>query len=223
VEVSAGARAPDRFETAARERVSWALLSLAVFGAPVVGAPATDEARRLPALPAVDWTVPALHTTGLFVGMRVTEAYLWPAPFAETELELMADRYREAYTRRPIFDPNQRAFEWDGDRWTINLIGHGLLGSELYYRPRRCGASVLGAFAFAAGSSLVWEYVFEANAVRPSAFDLGYTPVIGLVLGEARHAGYFAAGSISNRALRGFVRALLDPFGEIERGLGAGC
>jgi hypothetical protein len=199
------------------------LLSVALFGTPVVEAAKTDEPRPFAEQPAVDWTTPSLHTGGLFLGMRATEAYLWPDPFAETDVDRIFDHYREAYTRRPIFDPNQRAFEWDGDRWTINLIGHGLLGSELFYRPRRCGASVLGAFAFAAGSSLVWEYVFEANAVRPSGLDLAYTPVIGLVLGEARYAGYSAAGSISNRTLRGFVRAVLDPFGEIERALGAGC
>jgi hypothetical protein len=171
----------------------------------------------------VDWTVPVLHTGGLFVGMRATEAYLWPHPFAETDPDLIFEHYREAYTRPPLFDPERRAFEWDGDHWTLNVIGHGLLGSELYFRPRRCGASVLGALAFAAGSSVFWEYVVEANGVRPSALDLVYTPLAGIVLGEARYAGYTVAGAIANRTWRGVVRAVLDPFGEVERALGAPC
>jgi hypothetical protein len=98
-----------------------------------------------------------------------------------------------------------------------------LLGSELYFRPRRCGAGVPFALAFATGSSIVWEYVMEANGVRPSALDLVYTPLAGIVLGEARYAGYTAAGAISSPTLRGVVRAVLDPFGEIERALGAPC
>jgi len=159
----------------------------------------------------------------LFIGMRATEAILWPEPFAETDPGVWFDHYREAYTRPPLFDRHERAFEWDGDRWTLNVFGHGLLGSELYFRPRHCGASVLGSLAFAAGASVVWEYGFEANSVRPSGLDLVYTPLAGVVLGEARYVGYAAAGSISDRTLRGVVRALLDPFGEIERALGAPC
>lgn len=179
--------------------------------------------RGLPAPEPVNWTVPSLHTAGLFVGMRATEAYLWPSPFAETDPDVIWGHYREAYTRPPLFDRSERAFEWDHDHWTLNVIGHGLLGSELYYRPRRCGAPVLGALAFAAGSSVVWEYAFEANGVRPSALDLAYTPLAGLVLGEARYAAHSAAGSISNPTLRAVLRTLLDPLGEFERGLGAPC
>ena len=200
-------------------------LSLAVFGTPTPGAEPPAAPRQIPQEqePAVDWTVPALHTTGLFLGMRATEAYLWPAPFAETDLSVIGRHYREAYTHPPVFDRHQRAFEWDGDHWTLNVVGHGLLGSELFYRPRRCGASMLEAFAFAAASSAVWEYVFEANGVRPSALDLTYTPLVGLVLGEARHAGYTAAARIPNRTLRGILKGVLDPFGEFERALGAQC
>lgn len=171
----------------------------------------------------VPWSVPTLHTAALFTGMRITEAVIWPEPFAETDLGEIGRHYREAYTRLPLFDPNARAFEWDGDHWTLNVVGHGLLGSELYFRPRHCGASLLGSLAFAAGASAVWEYGFEANGVRPSGLDLVYTPLAGFVIGEMRYAGYRAAGGISDRTLRGVVRILLDPFGEIERAVGAPC
>jgi hypothetical protein len=164
-----------------------------------------------------------LHTTALFVIMRTTEAVLWPTPFADTRPRVWLDGYEQAFTRPPLFDPDERAFEWDHDHYTINVFGHGLLGSELYYRPRRCGASPLEAFAFAAAASAVWEYAFEANGVRPSALDLTYTPLSGLVFGEARYQGWSAAGGIGDRTLRGFVRAVLDPLGEFERAFGARC
>jgi len=168
-------------------------------------------------------SVPALHTAALFTGMRVTEAVLWPEPFAETDLGEVGRHYREAYTRPPLFDPDRRAFEWDGDHWTLNVVGHGLLGSELFFRPRRCGASLLSSLAFAAGASAVWEYAFEASGVRPSALDLAYTPLAGFVFGEARYLGYRAASGISNRTLKSVVRIILDPFGEIERVGGSPC
>src|SRR5688572_740935 len=200
--------------------VSASVLTLALTQAAVV--PVSREAsREVPR--EVPWSVPALHTAALFTGMRVTEAVLWPEPFAETDLGEIGRHYREAYTRPPLFDPDRRAFEWDGDHWTLNVVGHGLLGSELYFRPRHCGASVFGALAFAAGASAIWEYGFEANGARPSALDLAYTPLAGFVIGEARFVGYRAAGGISDRTLRSVVRILLDPFGEIERAAGSPC
>lgn len=171
----------------------------------------------------VVWDVPVLHTLGLFTTMRATEAVLWPTPFADLNPNSWLKGYERAFSRPPVFDPYQHPFEWDGDHWTINLLGHGLLGAELYYRPRRCGASVLEAFAFAASASAVWEYAFEGNAVRPSALDLAFTPLSGLLLGEARQIGWSAAGGIGNRTWRGIVRAILDPLGEIERGIGTSC
>lgn len=155
--------------------------------------------------------------------MRATEAYLWPDPFAETRPRIWLEHYREAFTKPPLFSTREAAFEWDHDHWTINVVGHGLLGSELFYRPRRCGASPLASLAFAAGASAVWEYVFEANGVRPSAVDLTYTPLAGFVLGEARYIGWTAANRIADRTLRAFLQVVLDPLGELERGLGSPC
>ncbi|MFZ5894292.1 MAG: DUF3943 domain-containing protein [Myxococcota bacterium] len=177
-----------------------------------------DESRR-----TVELWVPFAHTSALFVGMRATEAYLWPNPFADTRPRVWFRHYGEAFSKPPIFDASERAFEWDHDHWTINVIGHGLLGSELYYRPRRCGASPLGALAFAMGASVAWEYAFEANGVRPSVVDLIYTPLSGLVLGEGRYLGWSLARDISNPTWRGVFQVLFDPFGEIERALGAVC
>mgnify|MGYP000856152690 CR=1 FL=1 len=63
-------------------------------------------------------------------------------------------------TRPPLFDPKRRAFEWDGDPWTINVIGHGLMGSELYVRARACSFGWAGSLAFAAGARQVFVPVY---------------------------------------------------------------
>jgi hypothetical protein len=169
----------------------------------------------------VHWAPPVLHATALFTVMRISEAFLWPEPFARTDPSFWAARYKEAYTRPPKFEASRPFMQWDGDPWPVNVIGHGLLGSELHLRARRCGFGVLGSLAFATGASAVWEYVFEANGVRPSALDLVYTPLAGLVLGEARFAllGLARGDSARERVFR----AVLDPFGEAERALGTPC
>jgi hypothetical protein len=173
--------------------------------------------------PAQPLVVPAAHTAGLFLMLRASEALLYPHPFARTEVDYWGARYAEAFTRWPVFYPDRPVFEWDNDPWTINALGHALLGSELYYRPRRCGVSPLGSLAFATGATVVWEYGFEANGVRPSALDLFYTPIAGLVLGEGRYWGVRLARGIRDRTLRGVVTVILDPLGEFERALGAPC
>jgi hypothetical protein len=167
--------------------------------------------------------VPTLHALGLMTAMRVSEALIWPEPFAHTDLSEMGRSYQYAFTHWPKFDPNRPAFEWDGDPWYVNGIGHALFGSELYLRARTCNNGVLPALIFAAAASSVWEYGFEANEVQPSALDLVYTPAAGLVFGEARFVGWRAARRISDPGWRAVWTTLLDPFGELERGLGTRC
>lgn len=161
------------------------------------------------------WVPPIVHATGLFVVMRTTEAVLWPNPFAESPRE-WPRHWGEAFGKPPLFDTSRRAFEWDGDRWTINVLGHGLLGSELHLRARTCGASVVEALLFTTAASAAWEYVFEGNGVRPSALDLVYTPLAGLVLGEARFWAFRAVAG-SSKTTRSVVRAIVDPLGQLER------
>lgn len=170
-----------------------ALLALAV-----ATTPAPDEELR--------FTPPIVHALGLFTTLRITEAILYPDPFAK------ARYWRETFDKPPVFDTSRRAFEWDGDRWEINVIGHGLMGSELYVRARLCGFGALGSLAWTAGASAVWEYGFEGNAVRPSALDLVWTPLAGMALGELRYRVVRAADKRDWIVLR----AIFDPFGEIE-------
>jgi hypothetical protein len=194
-----------------------ALSAVALLFAQVASEPVLEEAAE----PRPDIVIPLAHAVALMTVMRATESFIWPDPFARTQH--FAGHYEEAFTRPPVFDTSQRAFEWDGDPWYINTFGHGLFGSELYMRARTCHLPWYGALAFAAGSSAVWEYAFEGNGVRPSALDLVFTPLGGMLLGEARYLGWNAAQGIRAPALRGTVRAVLDPLGELERAVGTGC
>ena len=167
--------------------------------------------------------VALIHSLALMTVMRSAEAIIYPEPFANVDPEFWAESYREAFGRRPKWDSTLAPFEWDGDPWPINAIGHPIFGSELYFRARVCHHDVLTSLVFATGTSAVWEYVFEANGVRPSGLDLWFTPLSGAVLGELRHVGWRAATAIDNRPLRGIVRFLLDPLGTVERAVGTPC
>jgi Domain of unknown function (DUF3943) len=181
-------------------------------------------ASRLEATPSwQQWAVPVVHHHAVMLGMRLTEVWLWPEPFAETSNLPVALRYRDAFSQPPKWRTDAAWFEWDGDRWWINAVGHSLFGSELYLAARRCEFGVLPSFAMAAVGSAAWEYGYEANGVRPSALDLVYTPISGLVLGEFRHWAYRGAGRLPNGPLRVLVRGLMDPFGDAERAFGAPC
>lgn len=193
---------------------------VAVLVAATAGEGDPRPAADVPAI-GPDISVPAVHGLALMTVMRATETVLWPDPFAQPQW--FGAHYKEAFTRPPKFDPGQPWMRWDGDPLFINLVGHGLFGSELYLRARQCRLGWGGALAFAAATSALWEYGFEANGVRPSAQDLVYTPVMGLALGEARYALHRAAGQLKSLTARGAARAVLDPFGELERAAGAGC
>ena len=169
------------------------------------------------------WVVPSLHALGMMTGMRVTEAYLWPEPFAETERFVLASHYHEAFTKPPLWDSSRPLFEADGDRWQINVIGHGLFGSELFLRARTCGKPVWQALLFTGLASAAWDYGFEANGVRPSGLDLLLTPAAGLMLGEARYFTWSSARRLKRGALRSVLSALVDPLGDLERTLGTPC
>lgn len=165
------------------------------------------------------WTVPVAHTLGLLAGMRLTLSVAWPDAYDPFPLSRSAHQFRQAYNQGPDFRRDRPLLESDGDPWTINIIGHGLFGAEIYGRVRRCGGGVLSSLAFTAGTSVVWEYGIESWSKRPSGIDLVATPVIGMALGEAR---YQAQRWLRGRP-RGFWRRLgeivIDPLGEGERGI----
>lgn len=185
--------------------------------------PSTDTSSAVVVTPPANIAVPTLHALGLMTTMRLTEAYLWPAPFSETNRNVIGLHYQEAYSKPPLWHGDRPLFEADGDRWQINVLGHGLFGSELYLRARSCRFEPWQALLFSGVASATWEYGFEASGVRPSALDLTFTPLAGLVLGEARYQGYRGAQALRPGALRTFLGALLDPLGDLERAAGAPC
>jgi len=202
--------------------------SLAGRGASAEEAAATASAptaatAAAPPEPAARLTVPLVHALALMSVMRLSEAYLWPHPFAETSRVSLGLRYHDAFTRPPLWDSSQPWFRADGDRWQINVLGHGLFGSELYLRARTCRLRPWQALLFTGLASATWEYGFEANGVRPSALDLAFTPLAGLALGEARYQAWRATRGLDSGPLRSTLSAVLDPLGDLERALGAPC
>lgn len=195
---------------------------------------AASEGKRAPSSREATWgelrpptqpvtSVPVWHSVGLLLGLRLSEAVLWPEVFAETRLSVIGERYADAFTMPPKWDADQAPFEWDGDPWPINVVGHALMGSELYYRPRACGHGVLASLGFATAGTVLWDYGLEASGVRPSGLDLWYTPLAGMLLGEVRYWGYRAASTIDDVTFRTLVQSVFDPFGQLERGLGTRC
>ena len=166
----------------------------------------------------------AAHAGGILLGMRLGSALLWPADYGPRALGDAPGHLREAVSRPPVFRRDRSLLESDGDPWTVNVIGHGLFGSEIYLRSRQCGGAPLAAFAWTAGASIAWEYALEGSVKRPSAIDLAWTPIVGgLVLGELRFRAYRSLRSEDPGLLRRIARGLLDPLGSLERAAGAGC
>ena len=164
------------------------------------------------------------HTAGVLLGMRLGAAVLWPGDYGPAALGNAPAHLREAVSRPPVFRTDRSLLESDGDPWTINVLGHGLFGSEVYMRSRQCGGGPLEAFAWTAGAAIAWEYALEGTAKRPSGIDLAWTPVVGgLVLGELRFRAHRALGGDTPEAVRRVVRAVLDPLGSLERAAGTRC
>jgi len=187
-----------------------------------LAADAAAQTQPSPRPHAESWLVPVLHGTGLLLGQRVAESLLWTHAFSLEDGDRDLAHLRVAYTEPPVFDPHRRPFEWDGDRWEINFFGHGLMGSELYLRARQCQHGFAASLAFTAAGAALWEYGVEVWNSRPSVNDLLWTPLGGALIGELRFVTWEMAASLPPVA-RGIVRAVVDPFGELERALGTPC
>lgn len=204
-----------------------ALLSLAP-PEPQASAPEPQVSAPTPVdAPRQNWLVPAAHSAGVMLAMRGSLSLLWPRSFDPTRWDENLQQVRRSYTQPPDFRPHSRAFEWDGDPWVLNTVGHGLFGSEIYTRTRQCGHGPVPALLATALVSTMWEYGFEAFHKQPSAQDLVWTPLAGGVLGEGRfqlHRWLQPAPGARAGVVRTVLLFVLDPFGELERrGLGTEC
>ena len=83
------------------------------------------------------WLVPTLHSAGLVFTMRYVCSLRWPETYNIRRVNRNWSTFGETWSEAPTFDAGERFFEWDHDPWTINLVGHGLMGSELYLRGHR--------------------------------------------------------------------------------------
>ena len=162
------------------------------------------------------WLIPTAHAGGLMAGMRLSLSLLWPESFNPLPLSRSFDTFRQNWSRAPHFETERALFESDNDPWPLNAIGHGLFGSEVYLRARQCGHAPLPALAFTTAASTFWEYGIEAFHKRPSAVDLVWTPLGGLLIGEVRYRVWRAADWTP-------LKVVVDPFGELERALGTRC
>jgi hypothetical protein len=82
---------------------------------------------------------------------------------------------------------------------------------------------VLPSLAFTAAGAVVWDYGVEASGVRPSAFDLVYTPAAGMALGEFRYWLWSESKRVNAPVWRQVLLGVFDPFGEVERWAGTSC
>ena len=187
--------------------------------APPATVPAPLAATLVEPAPEPIYSVPLGHAAGMLVGMRLGVSLLWPQAYDPLPLEHSLQQYKLAWTQPPEFRRDRALLESDGDPWTINVIGHGLFGAEIYGRVRQCNGSVGSALAFTAGTSVLWEYGLEATAKRPSALDLVLTPILGAALGEGRYRLQRWLRTRPRGALRRTLEIVIDPLGEGERGI----
>lgn len=168
---------------------------------------------------AANWTVPVGHAIGVLAGMRLSLSILWPDAYDPMPFGRSARRFGRAYTGAPEYNGRRQLFESDNDPWAINVIGHGLFGSEIYGRVRQCGGRPAPAFAFAFATSVAWEYGVESFNKPPSAIDLVATPILGAAIGEARYQTQRWLKRWRPSVGRKILQILVDPLGEFERGV----
>jgi hypothetical protein len=181
--------------------------------------PPSSIVTPVPRVEETNWTVPIGHAVGLLAGMRLTLSLAWPDAYDPLPLSHSGHQFRQAYNQGPEFRRDRWLLESDGDPWAINVIGHGLFGAEIYGRVRQCGGGPWQALAFAAGTSVVWEYGIESWSKRPSGIDLVATPLIGAALGEARYRAQLWLRGRPRGFWRRAAEIVIDPLGSAERGL----
>ncbi|MFH1807745.1 MAG: DUF3943 domain-containing protein [Pseudomonadota bacterium] len=132
-------------------------------------------------------------------------------------------KFGDNFTRPPVFEPVRFGgggllgiAQADGDPWTVNVLGHGVQGAELYLRLRREGFAASSSLIGGVIQSVVWEYGFEGVHETPSMWDLFYTPLGGALLGEARYRVLRLARARSGAPGFRMLTWIADPVGELD-------
>ncbi|MBK6847299.1 MAG: DUF3943 domain-containing protein [Proteobacteria bacterium] len=165
------------------------------------------------------WLVPTLHGAGFLSAMYLCSVAIWPQSFDVTDSGDNWARFRRGFSTAPEWRRGAGPFEWDGDPWSLNVIGHGLFGSEFYLRYRQYRQPPWVAALLALAWSVTWEYLVENWHKQPSGIDLVWTPVAGSLLGEGRYQLYRQVRALRRSAGRHLLLYLIDPFGQLERDL----
>jgi len=189
----------------------WLALVAAVLVHPRPAAAEPGELQR--------WLVPTLHSGTLVLVMRLGSSARWPETYNIRRHERNADTFRRSWSAAPTFDVGERFFEWDHDPWTINLVGHGLMGSELHLRHRQARHPWWLALTMTVAWTVVWEYMVEGWHKHPSGIDLIWSPTGGLLIGEGRLWLYRRIRRIHRPVVRHLLLYVVDPFGQLERDL----
>jgi hypothetical protein len=133
-------------------------------------------------------------------------------------------KFTSNFTQPPVFEPVRYGgggivgvFQADGDRWTTNVLGHGLQGSEIYLRLRRHGLNPWQAFTGGLLHSTLWEYGIEGWNETPSAVDLAWTPVGGVLIGELRYQAIRALDRGPSSPLKTGLEVVIDPVDTLVR------
>ena len=168
---------------------------------------------------APDWLLPSCHSAAILVATRAGLSLLWPEAYDPSQFASNWESFKGSYSGLPEFDSQAAFFEWDGDPWPINLLGHGLMGAEFYLSHRRAGHSWVVALGMSAAWSSLWEYGIESWYQQPSGIDLLWTPLGGALIGEGRYQLLTWVEDMEASAGRKALLYLIDPLGELERDL----
>ena len=179
----------------------------------------TPTEAREPEDQQPQWVVPSLHSAGLLLAMRLTCSAQWPETYNIRRHERNRDTFKRSWSSAPTFDRSEGFFEWDHDPWTINLLGHGAMGSEIHLRHRQAHHPLWLALAMTVAWTLVWEYGVEGWHKHPSGIDLLWSPLGGGLLGEGRFWLHRRIHRMPPSTGRHLLLYLVDPFGQLERDL----
>lgn len=169
------------------------------------------------------YTIPAVRIAVLELGMHTAAGALWPEGYHPLAVQRNRAQLRQSWTHAPEFHFTGSVFSSDNDWWYFNVFAHGLFGSEAYLAARVWGHRPVVACLHALVASFAWEYLVEAWYKPPSAIDLFWTPLSGVIFGELRFWAYRRVSRrIARPGLRRFWQVLLDPLGAFERKL-VGC
>jgi hypothetical protein len=147
-----------------------------------------------------------------FTGLFFAPSYIskWENRKEKFKLSSIVEQYKIAYTKPPIID---------NDLFFINFLGHPYQGGFYYNCMRSQGATMLQSSLFCLGQALLWEYVYEASAERPSVQDLITTPLVGILWGELSHIATIAMSKNGFKWYEITAVCIINPAYPVNNGL----